>query len=66
MEFHNELASLEPVRCSKYLEQFSSISLKFNDVSCCTQCHKDKLNHIANIVINKQGIKAKLGTLYML
>lgn len=41
-EFHNELASLEPVRCSTCLERFPSISL--NDGDCCKRCHND--NHV--------------------
>ena len=38
-EFHNEVTSLEPVKCPICLEQFPSISI--NDMNCCKRCHND-------------------------
>ena len=37
-EFHNDLESLEPVRCSTCVERFPSIS--FNNMDYC-KCHND-------------------------
>ena len=42
IEFHNDLESLKPVRCSTCLERFPSIS--FNNMDCCKRCHND--NHV--------------------
>ena len=44
-EFHAELASLDPVRCSTCYEKFPTVSV--NDARTCTRCHND--NHIPKL-----------------